>query len=321
MQSLTTDKIWSVISQTLSTDITLINSMADSIMQNKGKAIRSELLLNLAKSSDRHIYKSTENDLITSCAIVEMLHTGTLVHDDVIDTSVTRRGKLANHEIFGNTCSVLMGDYLFTKAFSLSFNLSDSAQFLKLLSLTTEKLVEGELLQIQFNHNKSLSRQTYDKIIRYKTAYLFSLACQSIGLFLETDKLEAYKELGLLVGSLFQMVDDYLDYFSDEQTLGKPIGGDFKERKITYPLLVSSQSNNKIFELFSNPECHFDDLQAHLYTHQLEMLKDLDIHKQEIIDFAATAFNPQQVIVVENLLEKIFSKMNTPTTQSIYATI
>ena len=309
MQSLKLSNVWPLIKQSLECDISLINSMTDSVMQNKGKAIRSELLLGLAHSGNYELSVETINNLLHCCAIIEMIHTGTLVHDDVIDTSMTRRGKLSNHEIFGNTCSVLMGDYLFTKAFSLAFQLTHSQDFLQILAKTTEKLVEGELLQIQFNNQKELNFSTYERIVECKTAYLFSLSTESLGLFVEPYKRDELHNLGKSIGILFQVVDDYLDYFSTPEILGKPLGSDFKERKITHPLLIASEQNQIDINWYFNPNTTFEEVRERLSRSEKAIIENIRERQNKLLLEVKDILLPTQAIAIEKIIHKIVGKI------------
>lgn len=301
--------VWSLIQSKLRCPIALVDSMAGSLFEKKGKAIRSQLICNLAKSYASVPTASQQRDLLTCCAIIEMIHTGTLVHDDVIDTSATRRGKLANHEIFGNTCSVLMGDYLFTKAFSLAFELSSSAEFLERLAIVTGRLVEGELLQIQYKNSKSCDMKTYQTIISYKTAALFELAAQVIGLFVSPEQFNELSKYGDQLGHLFQIIDDYLDYFAGQQNLGKPVGGDFKERKKTYPLLIAAQRYPEILDMFDNPKGEFETFMEVFSPFQGEIFSQIELQaqrfKQELVH-SKIGLSQQQVFaqMIDGLLAK-----------------
>ena len=294
--------------QHLQCSIPLVNSMTSSLLQKKGKAIRSELTMALAQALEQPLTQTQEQDLILCCAIIEMIHSGTLVHDDVIDTSKTRRGQLASHEVFGNTCSVLLGDYLFTKAFSLAFQLSESQKFLFELSEATGLLVEGELLQIEYSHKKSTCWKTYEKIILYKTAVLFKLSALSTSLFCQPTKTDLYAHLGTQIGLFFQKVDDYLDYFSTQEILGKEPGSDFKEKKMTYPILIALRDDPTLSQVFFFAEQTFESFHKKLLSHQQAIFDDLAQSFESLMSYAKSHLEKNQFYVVQSLLIKIFSR-------------
>jgi octaprenyl-diphosphate synthase len=301
MTALSVKLIWETLENNLDKDIALINSMAQSLFKKKGKALRSELLIGLFERCELE-NKPSREDILSAGAIVEIIHTGTLVHDDVIDNSEMRRGALSHHKVFGNTCSILMGDYLFTRAFSLAFKLEKSSEFLKQLALVTEQLVKGELLQIQFQQQRSLDPETYQTIIAYKTGSLFSL---SLAVFNDPSLLS----LGSDLGCLFQKIDDLLDYFSTPSILGKPIGTDFKERKVTFPILFASKINPTLKEEFFHSELLFNIFTQSLLLYKDKMINDLKEERALLLQKAENILNEKQYLFVQTLLDKFFLKL------------
>jgi octaprenyl-diphosphate synthase len=175
---------------------------------------------------------------ILYASVVEFIHTATLVHDDIIDGSDLRRGRLAVHSQWGNEVTVLLGDYLYIKSMALALS-EDSIDLIRLLCDVTLRMIEGELYQLTKNGDAGVSEEEHLEIIRRKTAYLFS-ACAEIGGMLGTVGSEERKALagyGLSLGMLFQLVDDLLDLSGNARTLGKPVGSDLREGKVTLPVI------------------------------------------------------------------------------------
>ena len=177
---------------------------------------------------------------VALAACVEFIHTATLLHDDVVDESVLRRGLASANAVFGNKASVLVGDFLFARAFQLMVS-DGSLRVLEILSGAAATIAEGEVLQLQTQNDLSTSETQYLEVIRGKTAALFAAACR-IGAVLAARPAEeerALAEYGANLGMAFQLVDDALDYAADEALLGKTVGDDFREGKITLPVLVA----------------------------------------------------------------------------------
>ena len=171
-------------------------------------------------------------------AVVEFIHTATLVHDDIIDDSDLRRGRLAVHSRWGNDITVLLGDYLYIKSMALALT-HDTLDIVRLLCDVTLKMIEGELYQLTKNGDADITEDEHFDIIRRKTAYLFG-GCAQIGGMLgkvSTEQEQALREYGFNLGIAFQLVDDLLDFTGDASAVGKPIGGDLREGKVTLPLI------------------------------------------------------------------------------------
>jgi octaprenyl-diphosphate synthase len=169
---------------------------------------------------------------------VEFIHTATLVHDDIIDDSEFRRGRLAVHSQWGNDITVLLGDFLYIKSMSLALS-QDTLEIVRLLCDVTLRMIEGELYQLTKNGDIDITEDEHFDIIRRKTAYLFA-GCAQIGGMLGTSTLEqqgALREYGFNLGVAFQLMDDLLDFTGDTAALGKPVGGDLREGKVTLPII------------------------------------------------------------------------------------
>tara|TARA_S200000501_G_C20812806_1_gene739129 strand:- start:648 stop:1661 length:1014 start_codon:yes stop_codon:yes gene_type:complete len=235
------EKVERLIEIKLKSEVNLIEKMSDHHLRSGGKRLRALLTLGSAKLSG---YELGERD-INLAACVELIHAATLLHDDVIDESILRRGIKTTNSIWGNQSSILVGDYLLSRCFEIMVDDGD-LEVLKLLSSTSAKIAQGEVLQLQHKGEADLLEDTYIEIISLKTAALFSAAtktgaCLSGSNEKEKKALESYgKNLGLS----FQIADDALDYYAKEKLFGKEIGKDFFEGKVTLPLIIVFQKGN-----------------------------------------------------------------------------
>ena len=213
--------------------VELIPQIGRYIQQSGGKRIRPALLLMAARLGG---YKGDRSVLYAS--VVEFIHTATLVHDDIIDDATVRRGQLAVHSRWGNDITVLLGDYLYIKSMALALT-QDSLDIIRLLCDVTLRMIEGELYQLTKQGVVNLTEEEHLEIIRRKTAYLFA-GCAEIGGMLggiSSERAHALREYGFNLGMAFQIVDDLFDYVADESALGKPIGSDLREGKVTLPVI------------------------------------------------------------------------------------
>ena len=215
--------------------VVLIPQLAGHIIAAGGKRLRPMLTLASAKlcghSGHRHIQLS---------ACVEFIHTATLLHDDVVDDSSLRRGLASANALFGNKPSVLVGDFLFSRSFELMVE-DGSLQVLQILSRASSVIAEGEVLQLITANDTGTSEDSYLEVIRAKTAALFAAACRIGAVVADRPKLEeeALESYGLNLGIAFQLIDDVLDYSAKQEKLGKEIGDDFREGKITLPVILA----------------------------------------------------------------------------------
>ena len=225
----------------LKSDVNLIEKMSNHHLSSGGKRLRALLTLESAKLTG---YNENNRD-INLAACVELIHSATLLHDDVIDESELRRGVKTTNSIWGNQSSILVGDYLLSRCFEMMVEDGD-LEVLKLLSSTSAKIAQGEILQLQHQGEADLLEETYIDIINLKTASLFSAAtktgaCLSGSNDKEKKALESY---GRNLGLAFQIADDALDYYAKEKLFGKEIGKDFFEGKVTLPLITIFQKSN-----------------------------------------------------------------------------
>lgn len=231
----------SFFKQSMRSSVTLVDTIARYIVRQKGKRIRPIIVFLTAKTCGT-INEST----FRGATLVEILHTATLVHDDVVDDADTRRGLASINAVWKNKVAVLMGDYLLSTGLMISLRHHD-VYFLKTVSDSVRRMSEGEILQIQKSRELDIDEETYLKIISNKTASLLS-TCSEIGAASATEdplKLKLMREFGENVGMAFQIRDDILDFTSRKSILGKPIGGDMKEKKITLPLIYALQQTSK----------------------------------------------------------------------------
>ncbi len=224
-----------VLVEHLSSDVALINQMSSYIVNAGGKRLRPLLLLLCARATD---YQGTHHHLMA--AVIELIHTATLLHDDIVDESELRRGKDTANEVWGNAASVLVGDFLYSRAFEMMIK-PESMRIMTILSKATNEIAQGEVLQLLNCQNAALTEAEYYQVIERKTAVLFQAATQIGGILSEVDNAQekALKDYGLYLGNAFQIIDDVLDYQSDAATMGKEVGDDLSEGKTTLPMIYA----------------------------------------------------------------------------------
>lgn len=225
----------------LSSDVVLINQIGHYIVNSGGKRLRPMLLLLAAKALN---YGDQQH--ITLAAVIEFIHTATLLHDDVVDESTLRRGQNTANTLWGNSASVLVGDYLYSRSFELMVSVQN-LRIMEILSRTTTAIAEGEVLQLLNCNNPATSEQRYLEVISRKTAILFSAAAQlSAVLAGAAEPVEAaLRDYGLHLGIAFQLIDDALDYQADPDELGKNLGDDLAEGKPTLPLIYAIERSTE----------------------------------------------------------------------------
>src|SRR5207247_4461339 len=226
----------------IESQVDLIPKIGRYIQTSGGKRVRPAVLLMAARLGG---YQGDRSVLYA--AVVEFIHTATLVHDDIIDDSDLRRGRLAVHSRWGNDITVLLGDYLYIKSMALALT-HDSLDLVRVLCDVTLHMIEGELYQLTKNGDIGISEDEHFDIIKRKTAFLFG-GCAQIGGMLgkiSADQEQALREYGFNLGVAFQLVDDLLDFTGDASALGKPVGGDLREGKMTLPLIHLLQQGEEV---------------------------------------------------------------------------
>ena len=222
-----------LILEELRSDVVLVNQIGHYIVNSGGKRLRPLLLLLAAKALD-----SQEEEAIILAAVIEFIHTATLLHDDVVDESSMRRGRETANALWGNSASVLVGDYLYSRSFELMVRVKN-LRVMEILSKTTTAIAEGEVLQLLNCHNPQTTEASYLEVIARKTAILFSAATQLAAVMAGTDSRveSSMARYGLHLGTAFQLIDDALDYEASADALGKNLGDDLADGKPTLPLI------------------------------------------------------------------------------------
>lgn len=237
-----------LIKTQLSSDVPLVEKIAQYIVESGGKRMRPLLVLLCTKALEEDSPQASTVESLSNtnfcklATVIEFLHTATLLHDDVVDTSNMRRGKSTANAKWGNAPSVLVGDFLYSRAFQMMVEIG-SVPVMNVLSDATNVIAEGEVFQLMNCKNPDVSEAAYFEVIKNKTAMLFQAASQSASILANAnqEKSDALKTFGLELGLAFQLVDDMLDYMGDAETMGKNIGDDLAEGKPTLPLIYAMQ--------------------------------------------------------------------------------
>tara|TARA_B100000686_G_scaffold10974_1_gene11006 strand:- start:24 stop:1055 length:1032 start_codon:yes stop_codon:yes gene_type:complete len=264
------DSVEKLIHSKLKSEVELIKEMSDYHLGSGGKRIRALLTMGAAKLGG---YGHGSRD-VNLAACVELIHSATLLHDDVIDESKVRRGTKTANSIWGNQSPILVGDYLLSRCFEMMVEDGD-LEILKLLSSTSSKIAQGEVLQLTYKGEADLLEENYIKIISLKTAALFSAATRVGACIsgLDKKKKEALESYGKNIGLAFQIADDALDYFSKEKIFGKEIGKDFFESKVTLPIIIVFQKANPIERSFLKTLFKKDIRQKEDFDSVLKLIK------------------------------------------------
>ena len=217
----------------LESDVPLIRKVGEYVLSSGGKRVRPALLLLAAR-----LCGYTGNQAVPLASVIEFIHTATLLHDDVVDSATLRRGLASANTLWGNEASVLVGDFLFSKSFSLMVAVG-SLDILRVLSSATTIIAEGEVMQLLCTGELDLAEEQYINVVRAKTAILMSAACEAGAILgaVTSEQQQALADFGMDLGIAFQLMDDTLDYIATEEEFGKSIGHDLEEGKITLPLI------------------------------------------------------------------------------------
>lgn len=258
-----------LILRRMDSQVDLVPQLAGHIIAAGGKRLRPLLTLGAAKlceySGDRHISLAT---------CVEFIHTATLLHDDVVDESHLRRGQETANALFGNQASVLVGDFLFSRSFELMIE-DGSLDVLRILSHASSVIAEGEVLQLMTTNDTQTSEDTYLEVIKAKTAQLFAAACRIGAVVSDRPRIEeeALESYGMNLGIAFQLIDDVLDYSAKQATLGKSIGDDFKEGKISLPVILAFRRGDEIEREFWRRTLEKLDQNKDDFAHALHLME------------------------------------------------
>ncbi len=304
------ESVDAVIRSRLNSNVVLIRTIGDYIIGAGGKRMRPALLLLVAQALG---YRGTHQHVLA--AVVEFIHTATLLHDDVVDESSLRRGRDTANAVFGNAASVLVGDYLYSRAFEMMVEV-DSMRIMQIMSEATTVIAEGEVLQLLNVHDPDVSQERYLQVVRFKTAKLFEAAAQAGAVIAgaSPERQEAAAAYGRHIGTAFQLVDDVLDYSGDAAALGKNVGDDLREGKPTLPLIRvlevgTSAQRDLVRHAIEHGEADFDavaraiqetgalDHARHCALAEAEMARrSLDAfpiseYRQSLLEFCAFAVN------------------------------
>jgi octaprenyl-diphosphate synthase len=254
-----------MIRRSLASEVALVSTISDYIVGSGGKRIRPLLLLSVARAlgfaGDSHHHRLA--------AVVEFIHTATLLHDDVVDESDLRRGRQTANALFGNAASVLVGDFVYSRAFQMMVSVQNM-RVMQILADATNVIAEGEVLQLMNMHDPDVTEARYLQVIRSKTAKLFEAATELGSLLAGAteDQIAASAEYGRSLGTAFQLIDDVLDYSGNQSAIGKNVGDDLREGKPTLPLIYlmqhgSEQQRELVRQCISQgDEAHFDEILA-----------------------------------------------------------
>ena len=298
------------IKSKLTSDVDLVQKMTNYHLDTGGKRLRALLTLGSAKLCG---YAKGARD-INLAACVELIHSATLMHDDVIDNGSIRRGQKTLNKIWDNHSSVLVGDYLLSRCFEMMVE-DGNLEVLKLLSSTSSKIAQGEVLQLQHQGEVDMLEETYLKIISAKTAELFSAATK-VGAILsdmKTKEKEALEFYGKNLGLTFQIADDTLDYNSDLKFFGKKIGKDFYEGKVTLPIILlfqkaNNQEKEKLKDTFLKNARDENDLNYILsLIKRYNVIKDCYQKAQHYINLASNSLSVFSDCEEKNILENLTS--------------
>lgn len=231
-----------VIASRLGSEVPLVGEVSHYIISAGGKRLRPVLLLLTCGALD---YRSPQR--FNLAAVVEFIHTATLLHDDVVDESTLRRGRATANESFGNPASVLVGDFLYSRAFQMMVE-SDNMRVMSILAEATNVIAEGEVQQLMNMHDADLDEAAYLRVIRSKTAKLFEASARLGAVLADSQAAveDACATYGQALGTAFQVIDDVLDYDGNKAEMGKNLGDDLREGKVTLPLIVAMQRGNPV---------------------------------------------------------------------------
>lgn len=282
------DNVNQVIRQELYSEVVLIRQIAEYIINSGGKRLRPILLLLVANALN---YQGNRHYALA--AVIEFIHTATLLHDDVVDESDLRRSKPTANAVFGNAASVLVGDFLYSRSFQMMVKTNNMA-VMNVLSQATNIISEGEVLQLLNCHNADVDEERYMKVIHYKTAKLFQASAEIAAILGTQDSaiIKAFADYGMYLGTAFQLIDDVLDYSGDEDETGKHLGDDLAEGKPTLPLIYVMQNGTP--EQANIVKNAIENGGREVFAQVLEVIKNsnaLEFTRQQAIKEAQLAKN------------------------------
>lgn len=303
-----------VIGETLRSDVELINQLSYYLINSGGKRLRPLLVVLAAKVCQYTGYRH-----VNLAVIIEFIHTATLLHDDVVDGSELRRGAKTANVIWGNEASVLVGDFLYSRAFQMMVEIG-YFEVMALMASTTNRIAEGEVMQLLNCHNPDISIERYQKVIEAKTAVLFQAAGKLGGLIAGASEevVTALGLYGLHLGVAFQLVDDALDYHASTEVLGKNVGDDLNEGKPTMPLIYALQTGTPaqvamLRQAIEHPDQAdltqvlktIESVDAITYTMQ-SAVRETDKAKQALEGLPETPFRQALISLAEFAVERCY---------------
>jgi len=279
-----------LIQKRLASDVVLVNQLSHYIVNSGGKRLRPQLSLLASRAC------GYEGDLhYTLSAIIEFIHTATLLHDDVVDESQMRRGRETANALFGNAASVLVGDFLYSRAFEMMVDL-DSMKIMQILAETTNVIAEGEVMQLMNCHDPETTEQRYLDVIHAKTAKLFEAATRLGAVLCKRPEAEeqAMAAYGMHLGTAFQLIDDVLDYSSSSSEMGKNVGDDLAEGKPTLPL---------IYVMRNGTEAQSEIVRKAIEQGGLDYIDEVlaAIHETGAIDYAEQTAKKEAELAIKHL--------------------
>jgi len=313
------ESINTLILEKLDSKIPLIKEVSSYLILSGGKRLRP-----LLTSCCYHLINknhSKDKKFIGLAAAVEFIHGATLLHDDIIDESKKRRGKLSANEVWGNKISILVGDFLFSRAFQLMTRYGD-LEILKILSDTSVTISEGEVLELSNDKDLTINEDVYFKVLNGKTASLFSAACQVGGISAKgsNNEIESLKSFGTNFGMAFQLIDDAIDYSSTYNHLGKNIGDDFKEGKVTLPIILAYLRSNNMEKKFwkktiTNLRQNKDDLnKAMMIIKKYNCIEDTIVRARHFSNVAKDSLgifrDDKYKLTLMNLIKSSLNRLN-----------
>ena len=269
------------LSSSVSSEIELATEVSSYLVNSGGKRIRPAICILVAKA-----FNYSGNDLIRLASSIELLHTATLIHDDVVDESLMRRGKESIQNKWDNAHGVLVGDFVYSKAFQLMASF-DNPNIIRALANATNRISEGEVLQLSLKNKDKLTENQYFEIIDRKTAELFKVSSVTAGILAScsNDQLDSLSQFSTSLGIAFQIQDDILDYYGDEKLTGKKVGKDYEEGKFTLPVITAlknadPKNRKKLLSLFEKKEKNnFEEVLNLLETaNTYEKMQEVFIH-------------------------------------------
>lgn len=262
-----------VIRSRLRSEVVLVNQISEYIISAGGKRLRPALLLLLSGALG---YKGPHH--LSLAAVVEFIHTATLLHDDVVDESTLRRGRQTANALFGNAASVLVGDFLYSRSFQMMVDV-DNMAVMRTLADATNVIAEGEVLQLLNVHNPDVNEEGYMQVIRYKTAKLFEASTRLAAIIAHCSEEEQqrYATMGRSIGTAFQLIDDVLDYSGATSDIGKNVGDDLREGKPTLPLIyILAHGNPAQRKLVQDSIIDSEQADLHLIQAEIQSSGALD---------------------------------------------